>query len=125
MRPDRSDRRVWLLRFIVMAFAEAFDALMAEQPDGWAFFECYLTVDDPARLTDARVGLARANARPVRERSGHDFEITVANTHGHGATPGVVASALRILDDLHITGRVWFGATYDSLRPAPAHRTGP
>lgn len=108
-----------------MAYADAFTALMAEQPRGWAFFECYLTVDDPKRLVDARVGLARANARPVREPKGHDFEITVANEWGHGATPGVVESALRILDDLGITGRVWFGATYDALRPAPAHRAGP
>ncbi len=107
-----------------MAFADDFAALVAEQPAGWTFFECYLTIDDPLRLTDARVGLARANARPVRERAGHDFEITVANTNGHGATAGVVHSALRIIDDLGITGRVWFGATYDTLRPAPAHRSG-
>ena len=108
-----------------MPFADTFAELVAEQPPGWAYFECYLTIDDPARLTDARVGLARANARPMRAPGGHDFEITVANTHGHGATAGVVESALRILDDLAITGRVWYGATYDSLRPAPAHRTGP
>lgn len=107
-----------------MAFAESFTALVAEQPRGWAFFECYLTVDDPSRLADARVALARANGRPVRTSATHDFEITVANDHGHGATAGVVESALRILDDLRITGRVWFGATYDGLRPAPAHRSG-
>ncbi len=108
-----------------MAYADEFASLLAEQPDDWAFFECFLTVDDPRRLTDARVALGRANARPEREASGHDFEITVANTWGHGATAGVVRSALRILDDLGITGRIWCGATYDSLRPAPPHRYGP
>ncbi len=108
-----------------MAFADDFAALVGDQPAGWTFFECYLTIDDPLRLTEARVGLARANARPVRDRSEHDFEITVANTHGHGATAAIVESALRIVDDLGITGHVWFGATYDSLRPAPAHRAGP
>ena len=56
--------------------------MVSELPTGWAFFECFVTVDDPKRLTDARVALARANARPVREPGGHDFEITVANTHG-------------------------------------------
>lgn len=108
-----------------MAFADEFQAVLAEQPDDWAFFECLLTVDDPRRLTDARVALGRANARPIRTLEGHDFEITVANTWGHGATSGVVDSALRILDDLGITGRVWCGATYDALTPAPAHRYGP
>lgn len=108
-----------------MAFADTFADLVEQQPAGWAFFECYLTIDDPQRLTEARVSLARANARPMRAGGDHDFEITVANTRGHGATAGVVESALRILDHLQITGRVWFGATYDSLRPAPAHRTGP
>ena len=108
-----------------MPFADTFRALVAEQPRDWAYFECYLTVDDPKRLVDARVSLARANARPLRESADHDFEITVANTWGHGAAVGVVESALRILDDLAIDGRIWCGATYDSLRPAPAHRAGP
>lgn len=108
-----------------VAYADEFAALLAEQPDDWAFFECFLTVDDPRRLTDARVALGRANGRPVRTAGGHDFEITVANSWGHGATPGVVQSALRILDDLQITGRIWYGATYDMLRPAPPHRYGP
>jgi len=106
-------------------YADEFSALVDEQPADWAFFECYLTVDDPRRLTDARVALGRANARPVRTESEHDFEITVANTRGRGAPAGVVRSALRILDDLGISGRIWCGATYDMLRPAPAHRYGP
>jgi hypothetical protein len=108
-----------------MLFADEFDAVLAQQPGDWAYFECFLTVEDPRRLTDARVSLARANARPVRTEEGHDFEITVANTQGRGATAGVVRSALRILDDLGIAGRVWCGQTYDMLRPAPAHRFGP
>ncbi len=108
-----------------MPYADEFMALLQEQPADWTFFECYLTLDDPRRLTDARVALGRANARPVRGEADHDFEITVANTWGHGASAGVVRSALRILDDLGITGRIWCGATYDMLRPAPAHRAGP
>jgi hypothetical protein len=34
----------------------------------------------------------------------------------------VVRSALRTLDDRGVTGRIWMGAAYDSLTPAPAHR---
>ena len=67
-----------------MNHTEAFDELLAEQPADWAFFEVYVTLDDPLRLNEARVSLARANARPSA-RADHDFEITVANTHGHGA----------------------------------------
>ena len=108
-----------------MAFADEFRIILEEQPPDWAFFECRMTVDDPPRLADARVVLARANARPIREIEDHDFEITVANTTGRGAAAGVVESALRIVDGLGITGRIWAGETYDSLRPAPAHRYGP
>jgi hypothetical protein len=108
-----------------VSYAADFDAVMAELPEDWAFFECYVTVDDPARLSDARVALSRANARPLREPGDHDFEITVANRWGHGARAGVVRSALRILDDLGIAGRTWSGETYDLLRPAPPHRYGP
>jgi hypothetical protein len=108
-----------------MPFAEEFDAVLAELPDDWSFFECYVTLDDPRRLARARVALSRANARPVRGEGNHDFEITVANRWGHGARAGVVRSSLRILDDLGIAGRVWSGAIYDLLRPAPAHRYGP
>ncbi|MCU0306575.1 MAG: hypothetical protein MUE51_02185 [Thermoleophilia bacterium] len=108
-----------------MSYAEEFDAVLAELPGDWAFFECHVTVADPLRLADARVALARANARPVRRPDDHDFAITVANTHGRGARAGVVRSALRLLDDLGIEGRAWAGAVYDALRPAPAHRYGP
>lgn len=108
-----------------MGYADDFRAVVDELSDDWAFFECYLTVDDPHRLADARVALARANARPIRTEAMHDFEITVAHRWGRGATSGVVESALRILDGLGITGRIWCGQSYDSLRPAPAHRAGP
>ena len=86
-----------------MNHTEAFDELLAEQPSDWSFFEVYVTLDDARKLSEARVSLARANARPVYVAGDHDFEITVANTHGHGARAGVVRSALRILDDRSIT----------------------
>ncbi|MGD9696945.1 MAG: hypothetical protein AB7V42_14935 [Thermoleophilia bacterium] len=108
-----------------MSHAAAFDDLLAEQPADWALFEVYVTLDDARRLSDARVALARANARPVTRQADHDFEITVANTHGHGARAGVVRSALRILDDRGIAGRTWGGATRTLVRPAPPHRYGP
>ncbi len=108
-----------------MPFADEFRMIVDEQPPDWAFFECHLTVDDPHRLADVRVALARANARPVRTLQDHDFEITVANTHGRGAAAGVVESALRIIDGLGVRGRIWCGETDDSLLPAPAHRFGP
>lgn len=108
-----------------MNHTTSFDELLAEQPADWSFFEVYVTLDDARKLSEARVSLARANARPVRAEADHDFEITVANTHGHGARAGVVRSALRILDDRGITGRTWGGGTRSSTRPAPAHRYGP
>jgi hypothetical protein len=108
-----------------MNHTDAFDELLAEQPSDWSFFEVYVTLDDARTLAEARVSLARANARPVHVAADHDFEITVANTHGHGARAGVVRSALRILDDRSITGRTWAGATRTLTRPAPPHRYGP
>ena len=109
-----------------MNHTEAFDELLAEQASDWSFFEVWVTLDDARNLSEARVSLARANARPVRTSEGdHDFEITVANTQGHGASAGVVRSALRILDDRGITGRTWGGATRSVTRPAPPHRYGP
>jgi hypothetical protein len=105
--------------------AEAFDALLAEQPGDWSFFEVFVTLDDAARLAEARVALARANARPVKGPGEVDFEITVANTWGRGARTGVVRSALRVLDELGITGRTWGGRTTTGARPHAAHRHGP
>lgn len=108
-----------------VSYADEFDAVLAELAPDWATFECLLTVDDPLRLADARVALARANARPVNGNTDHDFALTVANTTGRGARAGVVRSALRTLDDRGVTGRIWAGDAYDTLRPAPAHRYGP
>ncbi len=108
-----------------MSHTEAFDDLLAEQSADWSFFEVRVTLDDARNLAEARVSLARANARPMRTAADHDFEITVANTHGHGARAGVVRSALRILDDRGITGRTWGGAVRSVTRPAPPHRYGP
>jgi hypothetical protein len=109
----------------MMNHTEAFDELLSEQASDWSFFEVYVTLDDARQLAEARVSLARANARPMRVPADHDFEITVANTQGHGAGAGVVRSALRILDDRGITGRTWGGATRSVTRPAPPHRYGP
>ena len=108
-----------------MNHTDAFDELLAEQPSDWSFFEVYVTLDDARQLSEARVSLARANGRPMYAAADHDFEITVANTQGHGARAGVVRSALRILDDRGITGRTWGGATRSLTRPAPPHRYGP
>lgn len=108
-----------------MTHAEAFDSLLAEQPADWSFFEVYVTLDEATRLAEARVALARANGRPVKGPGEIDFEITVANTWGRGASPGVVRSALRVLDGLGITGRTWGGATITGARPHAAHRQGP
>jgi hypothetical protein len=108
-----------------MSHVESFDNLLAEQPGDWSFFEVYVAVTDPLRLNEARVALARANARPLKEPGGHDFSITVANTHGHGAAAGVVRSAFALLDRLGIQGHTWGGEARSTLRPAPPHRYGP
>jgi hypothetical protein len=108
-----------------MPFTDSYEGLIAELHQDWALLTAYIALDDPRRLTDARVALARSNARPLHGPGNHDFAITVANTHGRGAAPGVVRSALRMLDDLGIRGNIWFGEVFDDLRPAPAHRYGP
>lgn len=108
-----------------MSHVEAFEELLAELPADWSSFQVYVTLDDARRLADARVALARANARPQKGPADHDFEITVANVHGHGAGAGVVRSALRILDDRGISGRTWAGDTRSLSRPAAPHRYGP
>jgi hypothetical protein len=108
-----------------VSLAEQFDALMAEQPEDWAIVELRLVVDDPAKLTDARVALARANGRPQRPPADHDFAVTVAHRWGNGTHAGVVRSAMEILDDRGVSGRLWSVATYDQLQPAPPHRYGP
>lgn len=108
-----------------MTHTEAFDALLAEQPGDWSFLEVFVTLDDAARLAEARVALARANARPVKGPGDVDFEITVANTWGRGAQARVVRSALRLLDDMGITGRTWGGRATTGARPHAAHRHGP
>jgi hypothetical protein len=108
-----------------MSHVSRFDDLLADQPDDWSFFEVYVAVEDPLRLNEARVCLARANARPLKEPGGHDFAITVASTHGHGASAGVVRSALAQLDRLEIEGSLWGGESRSTTRPAPPHRYGP
>lgn len=108
-----------------MSHVSDFAAVLAEQPADWALMEVYVALDDPLRLNEARVVLARANARPLRAEGNHDFAITVANHHGRGAAAGVVSSALGLLDQLEISGHTWGGESYALLRPAPPHRYGP
>lgn len=108
-----------------MSHVAAFDAVVDELPADWSLFEAYVALDDPARLNEARVALARANARPLYGAGDHDFAITIANVSGRGARVGVVRSALQLLDDLGITGRTWAGQVKTLTRPAPAHRYGP
>ena len=109
-----------------MSHTAAFDELLAEQPSDWAFFEVYVTLDDPRRLADARVALARANARPMRV-AGRPRLRDHGRPHPRPRrrAPACVRSALRILDDRDITGRTWGGETRTLVRPAPPHRYGP
>jgi hypothetical protein len=102
-----------------------FDQLLAELPQDWSFFECYVGLDDPTRLAEARVALSRANARPLYGQGDHDFAITVAHAAGRGARAGVVRSALKLLDDLGVGGRTWVGEVRTRYRPAAPHRFGP
>jgi len=108
-----------------MSHVAAFDAVVDELPADWSFFEVYVALDDPARLNEARVALARANGRPLYGPGDHDFAMTVANTAGRGTRVGVVRSALQLLDDLGISGHTWAGQATILTRPAPAHRYGP
>jgi hypothetical protein len=108
-----------------VSLVDQFDAILADQPEDWAVVELRVVVDDPSKLTPARVALARANGRPQRPPMDHDFQVTVAHRWGNGTHPGVVRSTFKILDDLGIAGRVWTAATYELLRPAPPHRYGP
>jgi hypothetical protein len=108
-----------------MSHVAAFDVVVAELPADWSFFETYVALDDPVRLNEARVALARGNGRPLYGPGNYDFALTVANTQGRGARVGVVRSALQLLDDLGITGRTWAGQATILIRPAPAHRYGP
>src|SRR5581483_10587611 len=107
------------------SLVDQLDAILADQAEDWAIVELRVVVDDPSRLTAARVALARVNGRPQRPPADHDFQVTVAHRWGNGAHPAVVRSTFKILDDLGIAGRVWTAATYELLRPAPAHRYGP
>jgi hypothetical protein len=108
-----------------MSHVASFDSVVGELPGDWSSFEAFVALDDPTRLNEARVALARANARPLYGPGDHDFAITIANTQGRGAHVGVVRSALQLLDDLNITGRTWAGTVTETTRPAPAHRSGP
>jgi hypothetical protein len=108
-----------------VGLAEDFEAALDEQPDDWSFFETYVVLDDPLRLTDARLALGRANARPVKGPGRVDFEMTVARNWGRGAPAGIVHSAMAHMDQLGITGHVWIGQTRADAMPAPAHRYGP
>ncbi len=108
-----------------MSHVKEFDAVLDDLPGDWSFFEAYVVLDDPTRLSEARVALARANGRPLYGAGDHDFAITIAHTAGHGARVGVVRSALQLLDDLQISGRTWAGKATLLTRPAPAHRYGP
>ncbi len=108
-----------------MSHVATFENIVDELPADWSLLVLHLAVDDPLRLGETRVALGRANPRPMFGRGDHDFAMTVANTQGRGAAVGVVRSALALLDDLGIAGRLWGGDVTSVQRPAPAHRHGP
>ncbi len=109
-----------------MNHTDAFDELLAEQPSDWSFFEVYVTLDDARKLAEARVSLARANARPVDgARPTTTSRSRWPTRRATARAPAWCARRCAILDDRGITGRTWGGATRTLTRPAPPHRYGP
>ncbi len=108
-----------------MSYVSTFNDIVGELPADWSLLDLYIALDDPLRLGEARVALGRANPRPMFGDGDHDFALTAANTQGRGAAVGVVRSALQMLDDLEVPGRMWAGDVTSVQRPAPAHRAGP
>ena len=81
-----------------------------------------MTLDDARELAEARVSLARANARPCTRPPTTTSRSRSPTPTATAPAPGVVRSALRILDDRSITGRTW-ARRHAHPRRGPRRRT--
>jgi hypothetical protein len=96
---------------------EAWDALLAEEPDDWFQLTAHLELDDPERLEQAALLMCSANPwHGTTWRSGR-LDFRVARQHGYGASAQLVRGLLRRLDREDITGTLTISSSVDAVNP--------
>lgn len=88
-----------------MALAQTFEEIVDSLPDDWTDLEFDLRIDDESRYVEAATLLVTCNAQPY-SHAGQHWRIIVAHRFGHAAAPSAVRAALRLLDDVAITGHI-------------------
>jgi hypothetical protein len=88
-----------------MPLADAFSAIVAEQPDDWTDLELDLRIFDERRYVDAAVLLVTCNAQPYSKHDWH-WRLLVAHRFGHAAAASAVHTALHLLDEAGIDGEL-------------------
>jgi hypothetical protein len=96
---------------------EAWDALLAEEPDDWFQLTAHLELEDPERLEEAALLMCAANPwHGPNWRSGR-LDFRVARQHGYGASSQLTRGLLRRLDTHGITGTLAISSSVDAVNP--------
>ena len=96
---------------------DAWDALLADEPDDWSHLVCELALEDPERMEEAALLACSVNPwHGTTWRSGA-MRFGVARTHGYGASAGLVRSVLARLDATGIGGHLRVTSSVDAVAP--------
>jgi hypothetical protein len=96
---------------------EAWDALLAEEPDDWFQLTAHLELDDPERLEEAALLMCAANPwHGTTWRSGR-LDFRVGRHYGYGASGQLVRGLLRRLDRHDISGTLAITSSADAVNP--------
>jgi hypothetical protein len=95
--------------------AQAWDAALAVLPGDWSDLVVELELDSSADVDRGAVLCAPLNPTQLTEKAG--FRLRCANTHGYGASAGMVGRCLGRLDDDGITGRVRITRVLSDVHP--------
>ena len=88
-----------------MALADTFQSIVDSLPGDWTNLELDLRIADESRYVEAATLLVTCNSQPYSHADQH-WRILVAHKFGHAAAVPAVHAALRLLDDVAITGEL-------------------
>lgn len=101
----------------MLTLVDAWDAVLAAEPDDWSHATVELVLEDSERMEEAALLICAANPWHGETWRTGILRFRVARSFGYGASAELVRGLLRRLDGVQIGGRLRIVSSLDAVLP--------